>query len=130
MNGKGIFLEIDFLLIKFVELLNVFQLPEFSPTAESMAWLEEEYKLIEEDAKKALQNLVEKVEGKFKKAHNELDFKAEVFGRLLHGEIDQEVGKYFAECKMNLIVAGLNRADRLMKAFMGRVLCMGEMAAY
>jgi nucleotide-binding universal stress UspA family protein len=103
-----------------VELLNVFQLPEFSPAAASLVWPQEENKLIE-DAKKALQNLVEKVEGKFKKAHNELDFKAEVFGRSLRGEVDQEVAKYFIECKMNLIVAGLNRADRLAKTFMGNI---------
>lgn len=104
-----------------VELVNVFQMPEFSPAAASLVWPHEQYKLLEEDAKKALNKLVGKVEQKFKKAHHELDFKAEVFGRLLHGKIDQEVGKYFAECKMNLIVAGLNRADRLMKAFKGNI---------
>jgi len=104
-----------------VELLNVFQVPEFSPAAASLVWPQEEYKLIEEAAKKSLHKLIEKVEGKFKKAHQELDFKAEVFGRLLRGEVDQEMGKYFTECKMNLIVAGLNRADRLTKIFTGNV---------
>ncbi|WP_412468663.1 universal stress protein [Pedobacter sp. KLB.chiD] len=104
-----------------VELVNVFQVPEFSPAAASLVWPQEEYKVLQEDAKKALSKLVEKVEEKFNKTHHELNFKAEVFGRLLRGEVDQEVGKYFAECKMNLIVAGLNHSDRLTKTLMGNI---------
>lgn len=104
-----------------VELLNVFQVPEFSPAAASLVWPLEEYKLIEDDAKKALGKLVEKVEEKYKKAHHELGFKAEVFGKSVRGEVEQEVSKYFTECKMNLVVAGLNHADKLTKTLMGSV---------
>lgn len=104
-----------------VELLNVFQVPEFSPAAASLVWPLEEYKLIEQEAKKALNQLVEKVEEKYKMAHHEPGFKAEVFGRSVRGEVEQEVSKYFADCKMNLVVAGLNRADKLTKTLMGSV---------
>ncbi len=104
-----------------VELLNVFQVPEFSPAAASLVWPLEEYNLIEDDAKKALEKLVERVEEKYKTAHHELGFKAEVFGRSVGGEVEQEVSKYFTECKMNLVVAGLNRADKLTKTLMGSV---------
>jgi len=102
-----------------VELLNVFQVPEFSPAAASLVWPLEEYQLIEDDAKKALEKLVERVEEKYKKAHDELGFKAEVFGRSVRGKVDQEVYKYFAACKMNLAVIGLNSAGKLSKLFVG-----------
>ncbi|MGM9477208.1 universal stress protein [Pedobacter sp. GSP4] len=102
-----------------VELLNIFQVPEFSPVAASLVWPIEEYKLIEDNAKKALGKMVERVEEKYKKAHHEPGFKAEVFGRLIRGEVGEEVGKYFTEGKMNLVVTGLNHADNLTKMFMG-----------
>ncbi|WP_316847680.1 universal stress protein [Pedobacter psychrodurus] len=104
-----------------VELLNVFQVPEFSPVAASLVWPIEEYQLIEDDAKKALEKLVERVEEKYKKAHHEFGFKAEVFGRSVRGEVEQEVYKYFTEGKMNLVVAGLNPADKFTKILIGSV---------
>ena len=104
-----------------VELLNVFQVPEFSAAAASLVWPLEEYKLIEDDAKKAMNKLVERVEEKYKKAHHEPGFNAEVFGRSVRGEVEQEVGKYFTEGKMNLVVTGLNHADKLTKTLMGSV---------
>jgi len=104
-----------------VELLNVFQVPEFSPVAASLVWPIEEYKFIEDNAKKALSNMVDRVEKKYKKAHHEPGFKAEVFGRLIRGEVAEEVGKYFTEGKMNLVVTGLNHADNLTKMLMGSV---------
>lgn len=104
-----------------VELLNVFQVPEFSPATASLVWPTEDYKLTEDNAKKNLNKLVERVEGKYKKAHHELGFKAEVFGRMVRGEVGEEVGKYFTEGKMNLVVTGLNHADNLTKMLMGSV---------
>jgi len=65
-----------------VELLNVFQVLEFSPAAASLVWPLEEYKLIEDDAKKALGKLVEKVEENIKRRIMSLVLKEKCLGNL------------------------------------------------
>ncbi|RLJ79639.1 universal stress protein [Pedobacter alluvionis] len=102
-----------------IELFNVFQVPVVSPVAASMVWPYQEYSQMEDDAKKALEKLLHKVEKKYEAAYQDYSLKPEVYARSVRGEVDDEVYKYFTECKMNLVVMGLNSASKFSKILIG-----------
>ncbi|MFC1226116.1 universal stress protein [Pedobacter sp. BG31] len=102
-----------------LELFHVFQLPVVSPVAASLVRPAEEYSQMEDDAKKALEKLLHKIEKKYEAAYHDYSLKPEVYAKFVRGEVDDEVYKYFTECKMNLIVMGLNSASKFSKILIG-----------
>ncbi|WP_293741893.1 universal stress protein [uncultured Pedobacter sp.] len=102
-----------------LELIHVFQLPIVPPLAASMVWPSEEYSQMEDDAKKALEKLLHKIEKRYEAAYKDYSLKPEVYSKLVYGEVDDEVGKVFTECKMNLVVIGLNSASKFSKIVVG-----------
>jgi nucleotide-binding universal stress UspA family protein len=102
-----------------LELFHVFQLPMVSPVAASLVRLSEEYSQMEDDAKKTLEKLLHKIKKKYEAAYHDYSLKPEVYAKVVYGEVDDEVYKYFTECKMNLVVMGLNKASKFSKILIG-----------
>ncbi|WP_406825628.1 universal stress protein [Pedobacter sp. KACC 23697] len=102
-----------------LELFHVFQLPVVSPVAASLVWPAEAYSQMEDDAKKALEKLLHKIEKKYEAAYHDYSLKPEVYAKVVYGEVDDEVYKYFTECKMNLVIMGLNSASKFSKILIG-----------
>ncbi|SDG43294.1 Nucleotide-binding universal stress protein, UspA family [Pedobacter terrae] len=102
-----------------LELFHVFQLPVVSPVAASLVWPSEEYKQMEDDAKKALEKLLHEVEKKYEATDHDYSLKPELYVKFVRGEVDDEVYKYFTECKMNLVIMGLNSASKFSKILVG-----------
>jgi len=100
-------------------LINVFQVPVVPPVAASMVWPYEDYSQMEDEAKAALAKLLHQLEKKYEAAAHTHSPKPAVYAKSVRGEVDEEVYQYFTECKMNLVVMGLNSASKFSKILIG-----------
>ncbi len=102
-----------------VELVHILPLPVQTPLASSLHFPEDEFERLSADSEKKLDELSKSLSQKIRDAYEVLDFKPNIYGRSILGNVTEEVSKRFESERMNLVVMGISKAPRINRVFGG-----------